>query len=75
MLQVVNQVTDLPDFKQRVLCEYIELKDKHDKLKGFLASERIHEMNPAYQQLLHEQFRVMGMYMSILELRMDFLSK
>jgi len=75
MLQTVNQVTDLPDFKQRVLCEYIELKDKHDKLKSFLVSARIQEMDAAYQQMLHEQFRVMGMYMSILELRMEFLSK
>ena len=70
-MATIGQMVEDHDVKQRVISEYVDLQYKHQKLKLFLGSKKIHELEPADQSLLFEQYRVMGLYIGVLEQRIE----
>lgn len=64
----------MKDYEIRMIMEYQELKERRDKLGAMLARHRDGTLdfeftNPV--ELLEKQFKVMGEYMSILEVRAE----
>lgn len=71
MTHLIEQVQNQPAHERRVLIEFLDLQEKHRALRAFLSNRQFDELNPIDQSLLHEQFRVMGMYLGVLENRMQ----
>ena len=70
-MSTIGQTVDEHDIKQRVISEYVDLQYKHQNLKRFLGSKKIYELEPVDQNLLFEQYRVMGLYIGVLEQRIE----
>lgn len=58
-------------FKQRLVKEREELKEKTDKLHDFLFSQAFMNLDEQQKTLLREQYRIMTQYLNILKLRID----
>ena len=71
MHSLLNQIQDQQPHQRRVLVEYLDLKEKHQALRAFLGSQKILDLPAMDQNLLFEQFRIMGMYVDVLENRID----
>lgn len=71
MTSIINQVHEQQPHQRRVLIEYLDLQEKARALRAYLAGDQIKELEASDQNLLFEQYRVMGLYMSILENRME----
>lgn len=71
MTSIISQVQEQQPHQRRVLIEYLDLQEKTRALRAYLAGEQIKELEPVDQNLLFEQYRIMGMYMSVLENRME----
>ena len=63
------------DYKTRLLNEYLELKERYDKLHKFLiryeAGTLQHPITTNYFSLLERQCNLMGQYLKVLEIRME----
>lgn len=59
----------------RMVQEFDALQKKHQKLRIFLGSNKLHELEPIDQSLLFEQYRVMGLYVNVLEQRIERLAQ
>ena len=75
MTQIIEQVQNQPAFQRRVLIEFLDLQEKSRALRAFLSSKAIDDLSPVDQNLLFEQYRIMGMYLGILESRLDRFTK
>lgn len=61
-------------FKDRLLIEFRELQERHKKLEAFVFSDKLFSVQPPVQQkLLLEQEKVMGKYLTLLELRLRLI--
>lgn len=63
----------MSDFKQRLIDEKDELKDKRDKLQNFIGSKIYDELPKVGQSLLVIQLDVMNSYLSVLRSRISLL--
>lgn len=70
MTSIITQVQEQQPHQRRVLIEYLDLQEKARSLRAYLAGDQIKELEPLDQNLLFEQYRIMGMYLVILEHRM-----
>ena len=66
------------DYKERFLAEYLQLKERYERLKRFNnkieAARRLGKEEPKHDcplSLLREQQKVMGEYLHILEVRAE----
>lgn len=75
MSSIVSQIQDQQPHERRVLIEFLELQEKMRSLRTFLAGKDIHQLGPIDQNLLFEQYRVMGMYLGVLENRIERFAK
>lgn len=71
MNSIISQVQEQQPHQRRVLIEYLDLQEKARALRAYLAGDQIKELELLDQNLLFEQYRIMGMYMGILENRME----
>jgi len=71
MTPIIDQVQNQPAHQRRVLIEFLDLQEKSRALRAFLSSKDIDDLAPMDQNLLYEQYRIMGMYLDILENRMQ----
>lgn len=71
MTEFISQLQKRPGHERRVLMEFIDLQEKAQALRAFLGSRAIDELEPADQNLLYEQYRIMGMYLGVLENRIQ----
>ena len=71
MTSIISQVQEQQPHQRRVLIEYLDLQEKARALRAYLAGDQIKGLEPLDQNLLFEQYRIMGMYMGILENRME----
>ena len=71
MTSIISQVQDQQPHQRRVLIEYLDLQEKARALRAYLSGDQIKELEAPDQNLLFEQYRVMGIYMSILENRIE----
>ncbi len=58
-------------FKQRLVKEQEELKEKTDKLHDFLFSQAFMNLDVQQKTLLRDQYRIMTQYLNVLKLRID----
>ena len=70
MTSIISQVQEQQPHQRRVLIEYLDLQEKARALRAYLAGDQIKELEPLDQNLLFEQYRIMGMYLVVLETRM-----
>lgn len=65
----------MDDYKTRLLNEYLELKERYDKLHKFLiryeAGTLEITITTNYFSLLERQCNLMGHYLKVLEIRME----
>lgn len=59
----------MEDYKERLIKERDELKDKFIKLVEFINSEKFYELSPNNKQVLKNQKIVMELYLSVLNMR------
>ena len=71
MTSIISQIQEQQPHQRRVLIEYLDLQEKSRALRAYLSGDQIKELEAPDQNLLFEQYRVMGLYMSILENRME----
>ena len=71
MISIISQVQEQQPHQRRVLIEYLDLQEKSRALRAYLAGDQIKELEAMDQNLLFEQYRIMGMYMGVLENRME----
>ena len=71
MTEFISQLQKRPGHERRVLMEFIDLQEKAQALRSFLGSRAIDELEPVDQNLLYEQYRIMGMYLGVLENRIQ----
>ncbi len=71
MTEFISQLQKRPGHELRVLMEFIDLQEKAQALRAFLGSRAIDELEPVDQNLLYEQYRIMGMYLGVLENRIQ----
>lgn len=71
MTEFIGQLQKRPGHERRVLMEFMELQEKAQALRAFLGSRAIDELEPVDQNLLYEQYRIMGMYLGVLENRIQ----
>lgn len=60
----------MEDWKERLIVEQKELKEKFMKLTEFINSEKFYELSPNNKQLLRNQKIAMELYLSTLNMRM-----
>ena len=65
----------MKDFVKRLIIERDELNTKWEKLRDFLGSERITNLNDENKALLSAQFNIMGAYLCVLERRININSE
>lgn len=75
MTSIISQVQEQQPYQRRVLIEYLDLQEKSRALRAYLAGDQIKELEAMDQNLLFEQYRIMGMYLGILETRLDRFTK
>ena len=63
----------MSDFLDRLKTEYEELREKIEKLDGFLSSDKISTLSDIQHGLLISQLAVMTAYLSILGTRINDL--
>ncbi len=61
------------DFKERIIKECKELKNKYNALHKFKQTEKFHALDRISKDLLYKQFRLMDEYIEILCKRLDVL--
>ena len=61
----------MDDWHQRLLREHTDLVERHNKLGAFLGTAPFEALAPRDQELLTQQYRVMGEYAVILQARLD----
>ena len=71
MTSIISQVQEQQPHQRRVLIEYLDLQEKSRALRAYLAGDQIKELEAMDQNLLFEQYRIMGLYMRVLENRME----
>ena len=71
MTSIISQVQEQQPHQRRVLIEYLDLQEKSRALRAYLAGDQIKELEPVDQNLLYEQYRIMGMYLGVLENRIQ----
>ena len=71
MTSIINQIQEQQPHQRRVLIEYLDLQEKSRALRAYLAGDQIKELEAMDQNLLFEQYRIMGMYLGVLENRME----
>ena len=71
MTSIISQVQEQQPYQRRVLIEYLDLQEKSRALRAYLAGDQIKELEAMDQNLLFEQYRIMGLYMGVLENRME----
>ena len=71
MTSIISQVQEQQPYQRRVLIEYLDLQEKSRALRAYLAGDQIKELKAMDQNLLFEQYRIMGLYMGVLENRME----
>ena len=59
----------MEDWKERLIVEQKELKERLVKLMEFINSEKFYELSPNNKQLLKNQKIVMELYLSVLNMR------
>lgn len=59
----------MEDYKERLIKERDELKEKFIKLVEFINSEKFYELSPNNKQVLKNQKIVMELYLSVLNMR------
>ena len=59
----------MEDWKERLIIEQKELKEKLIKLTEFVNSEKYYELSPNYRQVLKNQKLAMELYLSVLNMR------
>ena len=65
----------MQDFVERMIIEKDELNTKWEKLRDFLGSERITNLDDENKALLSAQFNIMGAYLCVLERRININNK
>lgn len=75
MTPLITQIQDQQPHVRQVLIEFLELQEKVRALRAFLSGKEILALNAMDQNVLFEQYRVMGMYLSILETRLERFPK
>ena len=60
----------MEDWKERLIVEQKELKEKFMKLTEFINSEKFYELSPNNKQLLRNQKIAMELYLSTLNMRL-----
>lgn len=58
-------------FKQRLVKEQEELKERTDKLHNFLSSQTFMNLDVKQKDLLRDQYTIMTQYLNVLKLRID----
>ena len=61
----------MEDFKQRLVKEREELKERTDKLHNFLSSQTFMNLDVKQKDLLRDQYTIMTQYLNVLKLRID----
>ena len=61
----------MEDFKQRLVKEREELKEKTDKLHDFLFSQAFMNLDVKQKDLLRDQYTIMTQLLNVLNLRID----
>lgn len=61
----------MQDFVKRMVEEKTVLEQKYYKLRDFLYSEKIENLDKENRLLLHTQFNIMGAYLCVLERRIE----
>lgn len=59
----------MEDYKERLIKERDELKEKFIKLIDFINSDKFYELSPNNKQVLKNQKIVMELYLSVLNMR------
>lgn len=59
----------MEDWKERLIVEQKELKEKLIKLTEFINSEKYYELSPNNRQVLKNQKLAMELYLSVLNMR------
>lgn len=59
----------MEDWKERLVKEQVELKEKFVKLVDFINSEEFFKLSPNNKQVLKNQKIVMELYLSVLNMR------
>ena len=59
----------MDDYKERLIKERDELKDKFIKLVEFINSDKFYELSPNNKQVLKNQKIIMELYLSVLNMR------
>ena len=75
MTSLITQIQNKQPHVRRVLIEYLELQEKMRALRLFLEGKDVLALDTMDQNMLFEQYRVMGMYLGILESRLDRFTK
>lgn len=59
----------MEDYKEKLIKERDELKEKFIKLVEFINSEKFYELSPNNKQVLKNQKIIMELYLSVLNMR------
>ena len=59
------------DYKERMLREYVELKERTEKLDAFFKTDTYKALDIDRQKLMERQFKAMAEYQDILRLRIE----
>jgi len=63
----------MPDFKERLVEEQVQLEEKLDKLDAFLMSDKVNEIADVQKALLQVQATAMNTYNQCLKERLERL--
>lgn len=70
--KITNEKSELVN---RLIQEYTELKERHDKLQEFLSHNDVNTVGRTQYDLLVQQYAYMSNYLSVLEVRISDLTK
>ena len=70
--KIANEKSELVN---RLIQEYAELKERHDKLQEFLSHNDVNAVGRTQYDLLVQQYAYMSNYLSVLEVRISDLTK
>lgn len=74
MTDLILNLIQSDDYKKRVLGEYLELKERYDKLHKLLIKHEAGTLDFSLScpiGLLERQCTLMGQYLKVLEIRME----
>lgn len=67
-----DKIANTPkDYKERMLREYVELKERTEKLDAFFKTDTYKALDIDRQKLMERQFKAMAEYQDILRLRIE----